>query len=141
LLHNRFPVCQCYDSRGLESANAAAQPLLEAGAQRTLEVVGCGRLFGGGAMVSIAPQASVCEARDKATRSRRQHLPYSERLAYGPGLCLSTGLNVMQRCLARKQASHTHAYVWKRSENSIDEDPQCLQQSYAYFDILTGQGR
>ena len=123
--------------------NAAPQPLPEAGARhkRTLEAVGCRRLLGGGATVSLDPQASVCEARNEATRSMRRRLPYYERLAHGPGLYLATCLNVMQRCLARQHASNTHAYVWKLSEHSVDEVPQFLQQSLAYLDILTGQGR
>src|SRR5438093_10610258 len=56
--------------------NAAPQPLPEAGAryERTLEAVGCRRLFGSGATVCREPPPSVCEARDEATRRMRRRL-------------------------------------------------------------------
>ena len=49
------------------------------------------------------------------------------RLVHGrPSLYLATCFNVLQRCLARQQASHTHADVWKRREHRVDEIPQFL---------------
>ena len=128
---------------GINWPNAGRQPLPEAGArdERTLEAVGCRRLFGSGATVCRDPQASVCEARDEAPKRMRRRLQYDERLARGLGLCLATGLNVLQRCLARQHLSNTHAYVWKARENSVDEVPQFLQQFLAYLDLLTGKGR
>ena len=80
--------------------------------------------FGGVATVSIAPQASVCEMRDTATRRMRRRFQYDEQLTQGPDLGLAACLNVVQRGLARKH-----------------ESPQFLQQFLADLDILTGYGR
>ena len=123
---------QCLRSHSGEllMPNAAPQPLPEAGArhERTLEAVGCRRLFGRGATVFRGPQASVCEARDEATRHMRQRLQYDARLAPGLGLCLATGLNVLQGCLTRQHASNLHVSL---REHSVDEVPQFLQQALA----------
>jgi hypothetical protein len=114
--------------------NAGAHLLLpEAGVtqERTLEAVGCRRLFGSGATVFGDPQAYVCEARDEAPRRLRRRLQYDERLAHGLGLCLATGLHVLQRCLTRQNASNLHVYVWPLREHRVDEVPQFLQQALA----------
>ena len=43
-----------------------------------------------------------------------------ERLTYGLGLCLATGLNVLQGCLTRQHASNLHVSL---REHSVDEVP------------------
>jgi hypothetical protein len=47
---------------------------------------------------------------------------------------------MIERCLARKNAPHTHGYVRKLREHSVDEVPQFLQQPLANLDSLAGNG-